>query len=175
MNLVAPSPAKFDPTKQLCRSDVKVGSNGLLITFKWTKPIQFGQWKLQIPVLAMPKSKLCLLHAYHKMLSLVPASHSDPAFVIPTAAGLKPVSYKLFQKFIKSCISSVGLNPNNFSSHCFRRGGANLAFRANVPSELIKVQGDWASQAYLRYLDFSLDQRLLVSQCMSQAILSASE
>ena len=171
-NLVSTSPAKFDSTKQLCRSDVKIGTNGLIVTFKWTKTIQFGQRKLQIPIVSMPESNLCLLKAYQNMLSLVPASSYDPAFLLPSTTKPKPVCYKFFQKFLKSCITVIGLKPDRFSLHSFRRGGANLAFRAKVPSELIKIQGDWASQAYLQYLDFTLDQRLQVSMCMSNAIMA---
>ena len=85
-------------------------------------------------------------------------------------AGPQPITYAQFQKFIKAAVASVGLDPNDFSSHSFRRGRANWAFSANVPSELIKVQGDWASQAYLRYLDCSVDQRVVVSHSMSQCI-----
>ena len=171
-NMVPSSPGKFDPTMQLCRSDVRVGSNGVIFTFKWTKTVQFGQRVLQIPVIAMPQSKLCVLNAFLNMVRLTPAARSDPAFLLPSASGLKPVSYPFFQKFIKTAISAIGLDPSGFSSHSFRRGGANLAFRSNVPSELIKVQGDWASQAYFRYLDFTLDQRLWVSTCMAESILN---
>ncbi len=163
---------KFNPEKQLCRSDVKLGSRGLLVTFRWTKTIQFGQRVLQIPILAIPESKLCPLSAYRNMVSQIQAVPSDPAFLVPGSKKLVPVSYSLFQKFLKSVIKSIGLEPSNFTSHSFRRGGANWAFRSQVPADLIKVQGDWASQAYLRYLDFSLDQRVLVSHCMSESIKS---
>ncbi len=70
------------------------------------------------------------------------------------------------------CIKAIGLNENDFSSHNFRCGGAIWAFHSNVPGELIKVHGDWASDAYLKYLHFSLDQRLNVAKFMS---LSLSE
>ena len=173
-NLVPSSPHTFDKSKQLCRSDVQVGSNGLLITFRWSKTIQLGQRRIQIPIMAMPNSKLCLHRAYLRMIDMVPGQPADPAFILPCSSKVKPVSYKLFQKFIKSSVEYIGLDPSKFSSRSFRRGGANLAFRANVPSELIKVQGDWASQAYLQYLDFTLDQRLMVSQLMCTAISNMS-
>ena len=64
----------------------------------------------------------------------------------------------------------VGLDPGLFSSHSLRRAGASWAFRARVPGELIKTQGDWASQAYLRYLEFSLSERCQVAQRMTLEI-----
>lgn len=39
----------------------------------------------------------------------------------------------------------------------FCRGGATYAFRSGVPGELIQVMGDWKSDAYKRYFDFSFD------------------
>ena len=42
-------------------------------------------------------------------------------------------------------------------------GGASFVFRVKVPGELIQVQGDWASDAYLQYLSIPLDQRIQVA------------
>ncbi len=170
-NLVVTSPHKFDSSKQLCRQDVQIGSKGLLFTFRWPKTIQFGQRSLEIPVLSIPSSKLCLLSAYKNMLHRVQSPQSGPAFALPSVASCRPVSYTFYQKFIKTCVQQIGLNPADYSSHSFRRGGATLAFKTGVPSELIKVQGDWRSQAYLRYLDFTLEQRVLVSKLMADHIV----
>ena len=43
--------------------------------------------------------------------------------------------------------------------HSFRRGGASNGFRFNIPAALIKLQGDWKSNAYLQYSDILLDIR----------------
>jgi hypothetical protein len=40
--------------------------------------------------------------------------------------------------------------------HSFRRGGASHAFKCNIPAALIKLQDDWKSNAYLRYIDIPL-------------------
>ncbi len=44
------------------------------------------------------------------------------------------------------------------------------AFHSKVPDKLIKVQGDWASDAYLKYLDFSLEQMLEVAHRLIQLL-----
>ncbi|KAI8516561.1 hypothetical protein Bbelb_051420 [Branchiostoma belcheri] len=44
-----------------------------------------------------------------------------------------------------------------------RRGGATFAFRAGVQVELIRLQGDWRSDAYLLYLKVPLRTRLELS------------
>ena len=47
--------------------------------------------------------------------------------------------------------------------------GASLAFKAKIPIELIKIQGDWASDAYLAYLAIPLEQRIQVASRLSKA------
>ena len=35
-----------------------------------------------------------------------------------------------------------------------------MGFQAGVPGELIQILGDWASDAYKIYLEFSMDNKL---------------
>ena len=167
-NLVVTGKNKFDPQKQLCRSDVILGTQGMLITFRWSKTNQFGRRTHVVPLLAMPGSKLCPVSAYQKMISKCPGNPDDPAFFanIGKNGAKQAISYQLLQKYIKKSVSKLGLDPRAFSSHSLRRAGASWAFQAQVPGELIQSHGDWTSTAYLRYLDFSLSERLLVAEQM---------
>ncbi len=79
-NLVAES--KLKPSK-LYRKHVVIGSKGLLVTFDWTKTIQFNQRCLIIPVVSNPKSALCPTQAYVHMCQVVPASSNSAAFLLP--------------------------------------------------------------------------------------------
>ncbi len=102
------------------------------------------------------------------MSQVVPASSNSAAFLLPRSdSSPQPVTYAAFQGFLNKYISTIDLDQHHFSSHSFRRGGATWAFYSNVPRELIKVHGDWASDSYLKYLDFSLDQRLKFATFMS--------
>ena len=56
-------------------------------------------------------------------------------------------------------MSRLHLDPSHFSPHSFRRGGATFAFDCHIPSEIIKLQGDWQSDAYLVYLELSQQQK----------------
>ena len=53
----------------------------------------------------------------------------------------------------KNLISQLGLDNKRFSSHSFRRGSATCALECGVPSEIVKLFGDWKSSAYLSYVD----------------------
>ena len=48
-----------------------------------------------------------------------------------------------------------------FFGHSFRRRGACFALHSGVPSDYIKLQGDWKSNAYERYLDHSLRYKIV--------------
>ncbi len=147
-----------------------VGSRDLVVTFNWTKTIQFVERKLLVPVVSIPDSILCPIRAFKYMCQLVPAQNSSPAFVCPSSSGLAPVTYHQYQRFIRQMMKKINLEPNSFSSHSFRCGGATWAFSSHVPGELVRVHGDWKSEAYLKYLDLSLEHRLQVAQVMVQAL-----
>ena len=55
-NLVVMGQKAFDKISQLCRLDVLIGENGLLVQCKWSKTNQFGSRALLVPVLAIPAS-----------------------------------------------------------------------------------------------------------------------
>ena len=73
---------------------------------------------------------------------------------------------------IKHLVSMLSLDPDDFPSHSLRRGGATFAFQCGIPSELIKLQGDWRSDAYMLYLTLPLADRLVLSQLIKQHIQS---
>ena len=167
-NLVQNSGSKQG--KQLLRSDCLLHSRGLTVTFRWTKTIQFGQRNLQIPLIPIPGSCLCPVAAYVNMVRLVPAGPQVPAFSLPCKNKVKPVTYHQYMKALRLVVQDMGLNPRLYSTHSFRRGGATFAFKAKVPGELIKTQGDWLSEAYLKYLDLSLENRYQVAERMRDQI-----
>ena len=158
--------------KQILRGDFQLHSRGMTVTFRWTKTIQFGQRSLQIPLIPISGSCLCPVAAYSNMVKLVPASPQVPAFSLPHKNTVRPVTYEDYMKALRLVIQNVGLDPSRYSTHSFRRGGATFAFKANVPGELIKTQGDWLSEAYLKYLDLSLDNRYQVAEKMRDQIIS---
>jgi hypothetical protein len=47
-----------------------------------------------------------------------------------------------------------------FSGHNFRRGGATFAHRMGVSPLLIKLMGDWSSDAYMTYIDHATPEDL---------------
>ena len=71
---------------------------------------------------------------------------------------------------IKHLSSLNSLDPSHFSGHSLRRCGATFAFQFAIPAELIKLQGDWRSNAYMLYLSLPLADRLVLSNIVSDHI-----
>jgi len=145
----------------------------LLIYIKWTKTIQFHQRLLAFPLLPIPGNILCPVSAYKNMLALVPADPAHPAFSVMSGSSVILLTYRRFLSKLKLLASKAGHDPSVILTHSLRRGGASLAFRTNVPAELIRIQGDWASEAYLRYLNVPLSQRVQVASLLKAYIESA--
>ena len=166
-NLVLSQSSTVSPN-YIKRKHVHFHVNSVTLDFTWSKTNQFGSRVHKVPLVAIPNSVLCPVQALVNMLSLVPAGPEQALFLVPASKSkLIPVTYLNFQSFLKSLVKLVGLNPSDFSTHSFRRGGATHAFASSVPSELIKSHGDWSSDAYLVYLEFSFSQKLSVSKAMA--------
>lgn len=173
-NLVPKTSDTFDPKKQLCKSDFLMGPDCVVVKIRWSKTIQFAQKHYHLPLLRVPSSPLCPVHAASSLLKLVSKSPSPAAFVWKSGKVWKSLIYSRLLRQLKAWVKAIGYDPKKFSLHSLRRGSASLAFDVNVPGEVIKAQGDWASDAYLRYLNISLAQRCQVAEALQQAVVSFS-
>lgn len=171
-NIVPKSATSFDPRRHLTRGDVAVTSHGLIVTFKCTKTIQFGERCLHIPLLRIVDSPLCPVSIYLCMIRLVPTRHSCPVFLLSAPIGLVPLTKRSCVSYFHSCLVAAGIsNAQSFRGHSFRRGAASWAFSCGVPGELIQLYGDWSSDAYKIYLEFSLESKLALANQLRQAII----
>ena len=66
----------------------------------------------------------------------------------------------------------LGYDPAKYADHPFRRGGASYAFQVGVPLELIKITGDWKSNAVSLYLTVPLNIRLHTSNLLTKHIFN---
>ena len=137
----------------------------------WTKTIQKGERILRIPLVPLEKSILCPVHAYRRMCRHTSAADDAPLFCLPNK---KLLTYNCFQAKLRTCINKIGLNSNIFSTHSFRRGGATLLFRAKVSADKIQLMGDWKSDAYKRYLAYTLEDKIQISKVIGQYIVENS-
>ena len=172
-NLLVPSMEKFDPSKHLCKSDLSIDPNGTILSVRWSKTIQFKQKVLQIPLPHINNSAFCPSSALLLCMLLVPKSAKPlPLFCYPSGSSVKPITHTEFVTFLRKCLSKLGVNPSHYSGHSMRRGGASFALQCGVSAELIKLQGDWASNAYEKNLYPSLQLRKQLASTLGKAFPS---
>jgi len=168
-NLVPDSVKKFDASKQLTRGDIEVTEDSLLVTLKWSKTNQTGRREV-FPLMKMEGSNLCPVMAYGRMLERFPADDASPAFLVKRYGVINTVTYRQFQGRLKKGIEAIGMDPSDFTSHSFRRGGATYAFQCGLTADYIKRLGDWRSDAYLEYIDCPLEDRLVAGKKIREKI-----
>ena len=164
-NLVPSSKKDILQKRFLLRKNVEDHGSFLVVNMKWTKTIQKGERVLQIPLTQAKDSHLCPVRIFRKMCKLIPAYNDAPLFLLPNN---KVITYSMFQSKFRYCIHKIGLSAEKFSTHSFRRGGATLLFRAKVPADKIQFMGDWRSDAYKKYLAFSLEDKIQISEVMNK-------
>ena len=65
-------------------------------------------------------------------------------------------TYAKFLKFLRTCLMNISLDPTSYAGHSFHHGGASFAFQSGIPVEMIRLLGDWKSDAVLLYLTVPL-------------------
>jgi len=56
---------------------------------------------------------------------------------------------------VKTVAREMGQDPERYSSHSFRIGGATVLAAANFPDYVIQNMGRWKSLAFLHYLHWA--------------------
>ena len=157
---ILPSSHKTPTHQFLTRDRVQFCKEGILITLTHTKNIQFGRRRLHIPILSS-SSRLCPVAAYLASSAGLPFCPAAPAFIFSHNNKIRWLTKPIFIHVFRSLISQAGLpDASGYTGHSFRRGGASWAFQAGMPGEMIQVCGDWASDAYKKYLEFSMQNRV---------------
>ena len=160
----------------LLLNDVKISEDGnlLFVTVRHTKTIQFGQRILTIPFFKASQSMLCPIHAIVSMLvsiKHVQVYKNQPLFsYIESNGKLCYINHSEFVKLLKQSVLTCGLNNKMYSGHSFRRGGCTYAFSLGVSPLLIKLRGDWRSNAYERYVNVTDGQQKDFAQVLSLSL-----
>ena len=158
---ILPTSGSTSTHKFLTRDRINFAAQGLLVTFLHTKTIQFGKRRLHVPLIKT-NSILCPVAAYLKYLSSAPSSSNGPAFIFRNKKGQVQclTTARFITTFRAILVQGQVEHASTFTGHSFRRGGASWAFQSGLPGELIQICGDWVSDAYKRYLEFSMDNKI---------------
>lgn len=171
-HLLSTSSGSFDPNRQFTKADFRFFPWGVLVRVRWSKTIQFREKEVFVPLPRVPGSPFCPVTAISRAFAFTPgASDSSQAFLwLRPSLVVQCFTYSLFMSKLRSCLGRCGLQGMDFGSHSFRRGGASFAFLSGLPVELIKILGDWKSNAVLLYLTVPLDIRVQATSIISKHI-----
>jgi integrase len=156
---ILPSTRSTPRGEFLTRDRINFCEEGLLVTLLHTKTIQFGRRRLHIPLLKVD-SILCPVAAFARSIEHFSVFTHTPAFVFLERGEIKWLTPSIFIRVFRDVLGSGGHDASFFTGHSFRRGGATWAFQCGMPGELIQICGDWVSDSYRRYLEFSTNNKL---------------
>ena len=132
----------FDPSRFPLVLDLMRTPPGVQMLLKHAKNMQGSS---EFKIVYIPKlrnSTVCPVIALQSLIGTMD-QRTDPLFM---------VNIKGTRSVFTHCIKNMGLYPQEFGFHAFRRSGACFAFNANHPLEYIKVHGYWKMNAAWMYL-----------------------
>jgi hypothetical protein len=130
----------------LRRADVAFGPHGATLRVRRSKTNQFGIRRVLTQLPRVDGSPYCPSSAIKALLAAAPGDDGAPLFSWAQGAW---VSYDDLLTLLKSV---PGDGTGSYGTHSLRRGGATYAASLGVSIYHIKLQGDWASDCFLRYV-----------------------
>jgi hypothetical protein len=170
-NLVPKLKGAWKPGTNLARRDVRFVERGAVLYLRFTKTSQFDGPPIAIPIPFISGACFCPVIALKCLFALVRTSDSSPLFSFGPSSW---ITYSDLRIFIRSLAEKCGLDPSEYGCHSARSGGATFASAVGGSAFHIKLQGLWKSDAYLRYLHLSVDQRWSLPSLMAAAAASRS-
>ncbi len=148
-NLCPQDAGSFDCTRHFTRSDVQVTKEGLVVKLKWAKNMQSALQQTAIPIPRVKQSHMDPTLAFVRMCNAVQTSNNQPLFMLDAHTMLKLDDLRCAFKLL--CVE-VGLDPDKYSVHSLRRGGATEAYAGGASALDIKRHGAWSSDCFLNYV-----------------------
>ena len=167
-NLLPPTVSRFDPTRHSTRADLTLEEPGLQFAQKWAKNRQTQLAQQEVPKVPIPQLKddpLDPVQAMIELYNLTPtALPHDPMLLVPTPdGGFYVFDQCRFRQEFRQALISGDLDPQLYTPHSLRRGGATLLHKTGATLDDIKRQGLWRSEAVRKYIQ---DQTLTRSSVL---------
>ena len=157
----------FNPTTGLCRGKA-VLSNGVILVFQnFSKTNQFMATTRTTPLIPGNILSLDPYYHYYKLVTENNVPDNMPAFSYLEKNMVKCVTRKSFTTYLKKLLRLIDVDPDAWSGHSFRRGGASLLYRLGLDPLTIQAVGDWSSDTFLRYLEVNIDRLWAAQHAMA--------
>jgi integrase len=141
----------IDPGKGKCEFYLPVSK---------TDPFGMG---IAIAVFPAPASPTCAVSAMREMIKNAPEATKGPflfTLLVSDTNQPRPINRSDVVSAIKALVSKMVIdgktfNPDHYSGHSLRRGGATSLAHAGCPDSIIQMLGRWESDCYRRYIESS--------------------
>ena len=166
----APSQSRFDPNVHLLVKDVsfRTSDNGqcfISVMVKDSKTDKIGKgYLIHIGCTSKPVCAVCSMKSYLNCKPS-PIDMLLPLYRFQNGAFL---TKSLLVSTTRTYIALIGINPDNYTGHSYRVGGATTAAEAGLNEWEIKLMGRWSSEAYQRYIKTSIGTIIGFSSRMIQ-------
>ena len=145
----------FDHSRFPTVGDLCLSGTGASLWIKYSKTRQGADGGFWVPLegsvdgpCPVRCAKELLVRARGKNL---PSATPLFAAFLPSHAGGLSLSQSQARGFLAKALGFLGLPPNAFSFHSFRRGGCSLAFERGASEGDLALHGDWRSAAIRAY------------------------
>jgi len=158
------------------RRAIQFGKDSVTLTLPKSKTDVFGKGT-PIPMPATGDA-ICPREAIKTLLTRFPAPLDAPLFSRFTQFGYLEKQFftrKWFVDNVRDLLVLVGINPEEFNGHSFRRGAAHSAAAAGMTNDEIKQLGRWKSDAYKLYTGHDGVRRLNLASKASRRLRSAPQ
>jgi len=92
-----------------------------------------------------------------------------PFFIL---LNFKPLTRAMFSVALANVLTELKMDSHHFNTHSFRIGAATSAKRASISDCHLKVLGRWKSDAYLKYIQVSLQDLANLSKALTSPTYS---
>ena len=141
-----------------------------VLLLRFSKVIQFGQEILSLPYFKCAAPRLCPVRAILSHFGASPLGGGRPLFNFMSNGREVSLTAPGFVVRLRKVLGVLGYSSSEFSAHSFRRGGASYAFSLGVSPLQIKLRGDWASDAYERYIFITAGSSMSVAHALSGGV-----
>jgi hypothetical protein len=164
-----PVNAQTEGERFLAQEDVlELEIDSFVLRVRQSKVIQFGERVHNIPFASCTLCEVCPVRAVLSHFGASVLGPKRPLFNYMHVGREVALTQLGFVVRLRSLLSKLGVRSSDYSAHSFRRGGASFAFSLGVSPLQIKLRGDWASDAYERYVFIQAGASMKVAESLSR-------
>ena len=157
----------FSHIRHLTWRKILVCNDGIIVTLPVTKTIQCFERELRIPISSSPNQpQFCALSGLLLLRELpgYPTGLDQPVFNVMKDNTWVPLSRKDLVRMLSSQLDYFGLDKKMITPSGFRKGGMSHMLLCTGNLELLRLQGDWKSESYKRYIIIPAELRFSVTR-----------